>query len=266
MIGGYCSDESKVIPIQPPYIIFGGHTKVKKFINFNFIPGADGVKVLKPHTIINPKFFYYFLHVIKIPEKGYARHYQFIEKESIPVPKLDEQKAIVSKLEALLSELDNGKQLLITAQVQLAIYRQSLLKWAFEGKLTNSDVKDGESPEGWKWVSLNEVCSKIADIDHKMPTQVDSGYPYVSTKDFTATLKISFDNVKQISEKDFLNLSKKVKPERNDIIFPRYGTIGKNILIDFDKDFLVSYSCAIINLIKVMSYPNMFICILCRPK
>ncbi|MEI6138414.1 MAG: restriction endonuclease subunit S [Mariniphaga sp.] len=164
----------------------------------------------------------------------------------ILLPPLPEQLAIVSRIEELLSDLENGKQQLIIAQQQLKIYRQSLLKWAFEGKLTNKVVKDGELPKGWKWVTLSEVCHKIGDIDHKMPKQLPSGYPYVSTKDFTDNLKISFDNAKFISEEDYLSLGRKIKPERGDIIFPRYGTIGKNILIDFDKEFLVSYSCAVV--------------------
>jgi restriction endonuclease S subunit len=105
---------------------------------------------------------------------------------------------------------------------------------------------NGELPSGWKWVKLEEVCNKIGDIDHKMPKQASSGYPYVSTKDFTDDLKISFDNAKFISKNDYLNLSRKIKPEKGDIIFPRYGTIGKNILVNFDKEFLVSYSCAIV--------------------
>ncbi|MEO7311592.1 MAG: restriction endonuclease subunit S [Chitinophagaceae bacterium] len=101
-------------------------------------------------------------------------------------------------------------------------------------------------PKDWKWVTFNDVCIKIGDIDHKMPKQLLTGYPYVSTKDFTDDLKISFNRAKYISEEDYLNLSRKIKPEKGDIIFPRYGTIGKNILIDFDKEFLVSYSCAIV--------------------
>lgn len=101
-------------------------------------------------------------------------------------------------------------------------------------------------PLGWKWVTMNDVCNKIGDIDHKMPQQLETGYPYVSTKDFTDDLKISFDKAKYISKEDYLNLSRKIKPEKGDIIFPRYGTIGKNILIDFDKEFLVSYSCAVV--------------------
>jgi type I restriction enzyme S subunit len=77
------------------------------------------------------------------------------------VPPLPEQVAIVAKIEELLSELENGKQQLLTAQQQLKVYRQSLLKWAFEGKLTNKNVKDGELPKGWKWVMLGEVIDFV---------------------------------------------------------------------------------------------------------
>ena len=164
----------------------------------------------------------------------------------IPLAPRKTQQAIVSKIEELFSELDKGIEDLKTAQQQLKTYRQSVLKWAFEGKLTNENVKDCELPKGWEWTTFEKVCIKIGDIDHKMPKQLEKGYPYVSTKDFTNDLKISFDNAKYISEEDYLNLSRKIKPEKGDIIFPRYGTIGKNILVDFDKEFLVSYSCAVV--------------------
>jgi len=171
---------------------------------------------------------------------------QFLENYILPLPPSEQQKQIVSKIEELFSELDKSIEELKTAQQQLKVYRQAVLKLAFEGRLTNGDVKEGELPQGWKWVRMNDVCTKIGDIDHKMPKQLSTGYPYVSTKDFTDNLKISFDKAKYISKDDYLNLSRKIKPERGDIIFPRYGTIGKNILVDFDKEFLVSYSCAVV--------------------
>ena len=79
------------------------------------------------------------------------------EKLKIVVPPLVEQQLIVSKIEELLSDLDNGKKQLLTAQQQLKVYRQSLLKWAFEGKLTNINVKEGELPKGWHIKILDEL-------------------------------------------------------------------------------------------------------------
>jgi type I restriction enzyme S subunit len=79
------------------------------------------------------------------------------ETIKIAIPPLAEQQRIVAKIEELFSELDKGIETLKTAQQQLKIYRQAVLKYAFEGKLTNPDVKEGELPEGW-------VISKSGDI------------------------------------------------------------------------------------------------------
>ncbi len=67
-----------------------------------------------------------------------------------PLPPLAEQERIVAKIEELFSELDAGIESLKTAQAQLKIYRQAVLKYAFEGKLTNENVNEGELPKGWK--------------------------------------------------------------------------------------------------------------------
>ncbi len=113
-----------------------------------------------------------------------------------------------------------------------------------EKETVYSSIKD--LPDGWKWAKLDDVCTKIGDIDHKMQKSTDEGYPYIMTKNLTDELEISFANVKDISEVDYLSLSKKIKPEKGDIIFPRYGTIGKNVLVNTDRKFLISYSCAIL--------------------
>ena len=55
---------------------------------------------------------------------------------SIDLPPLNEQRRIVAKIEELFSEIDKGVESLKTAKVQLQVYRQALLKHAFEGKLT----------------------------------------------------------------------------------------------------------------------------------
>jgi type I restriction enzyme S subunit len=84
-----------------------------------------------------------------------------VRKFRIPLPPLKTQQQIVSKIEELFSELDKGIEELKTAQQQLKVYRQAVLKWAFEGKLTNEDVKDGELPEGWRLSVLGNYIKHI---------------------------------------------------------------------------------------------------------
>lgn len=60
----------------------------------------------------------------------------------IPVAPLNEQKRIVAKIEELFTELDKGVESLKKAREQLKVYRQALLKQAFEGKLTEQWRKD----------------------------------------------------------------------------------------------------------------------------
>ena len=74
-----------------------------------------------------------------------------------PLPPLSTQHLIVAKIEDLFSELDKGIENLKLAQQQLKIYRQSVLKWAFEGKLTNANVNEGELSKGWNWIKSGEL-------------------------------------------------------------------------------------------------------------
>ncbi|MEA2074331.1 MAG: restriction endonuclease subunit S [Euryarchaeota archaeon] len=142
-IGGFTNDESKLLNCTLPALVFGDHTKIVKLVNYKFAPGADGVKVVAPRKFFNAKLFEFFTKIlaIKIPDKGYARHFQYIEKYRIPLPPLPEQRAIVAKIEQLFSDLDNGIANFEKAQEQLKIYRQAVLKNACEGKLVPTEAE-----------------------------------------------------------------------------------------------------------------------------
>lgn len=162
LIGGYFDDEELLVPGEPPFIVFGDHTKAKKYINFRFIAGGDGLKVLKAKGFFDPKLFFYFIHSIKLPDKGYARHFQYLEKSKIPIPPLPEQQRIIFKIEKLFSELDKGIESLRIAQQQLKVYRQAVLKWAFEGKLTEDWRKEqGIKEDTWSRHKLGDYIEKI---------------------------------------------------------------------------------------------------------
>jgi type I restriction enzyme S subunit len=137
-IGGYSDKKEKLVNCELPVLVFGDHTRVVKFVNQPFASGADGIKVLQPQHFYNPRLLEYFTRHIAthLTNHGYARHYQHLVKSIIPLPPVNEQHRIVAKIEELFSELDKGIENLKTAQAQLKVYRQALLKHAFEGKLT----------------------------------------------------------------------------------------------------------------------------------
>jgi type I restriction enzyme S subunit len=88
--------------------------------------------------------------------------------KQIPVlnPPLTEQHKIVAKIEELFSELDKGVENLRKTKEQIRTYWQSVLAFAFSGRLTPElKIENGELriennfqlPPGWKWVKLGEV-------------------------------------------------------------------------------------------------------------
>jgi type I restriction enzyme S subunit len=113
-----------------------------------------------------------------------------------------------------------------------------------------------ELPQTWRWVRWDTIALKIGDIDHKMPDAVTKGIPYVSPRDFLPNNKIDFNHAKQVSIEDFIRLSAKIKPEAGDLIYPRYGTIGENRLVQVHRDFLVSYSCAVVKVLHAFISPS----------
>ena len=70
------------------------------------------------------------------------------EETAFRLPPLNEQRRIAAKIDELLSEFDKGVESLKTARTQLAVYRQSVLKRAFQGKLTAQWRKENrDTPE-----------------------------------------------------------------------------------------------------------------------
>lgn len=81
-----------------------------------------------------------------------------LSKLLVPIPPIYEQHRIVSKLEKLFTKLDAGIDALKKTKIQLKNYRQSILKYAFEGKLT----------ESWRNSHRNEIeLDSIDSGEHK---------------------------------------------------------------------------------------------------
>ena len=106
IINGYTNDENLIFKINSPIIIFGDHTRRLKYIDFNFVLGADGAKIIKPKSEINVKFFYYYLTLMMPKNIGYARHYKLLKNIKFNIPSLAEQQHIVDKLEATFTDIE----------------------------------------------------------------------------------------------------------------------------------------------------------------
>jgi len=114
------------------------------------IPGAIGSTIAKIYIPLNCKtFLYYFLsskyEEINAQVKGSGTPHvnpQLLWNYLFPLPPLPEQHRIVAKIEQLFSALDKGVAELKAAKKKLELYRQSLLKAAFEGRLTEKWRRD----------------------------------------------------------------------------------------------------------------------------
>lgn len=101
-IRGYCNDAEKVIKVDSPIIIFGDHTRETKLIDFDFIVGADGVKILKPIEVL-PSYYFWSLQWLPINNRDYGRHFKLLRNSLLPLPPLAEQHRIVNKVNELMA-------------------------------------------------------------------------------------------------------------------------------------------------------------------
>ena len=114
----------------------------------NLSPGTvcigRGLTAIRPSEILNLKYLLHYFRYFEaqLQQKGTGTTFKAITQDviknlEVPIPPLDEQERIVSRIEELFSELDNGVETLRKIKQQLAVYRQAVLKKAFEGKLTS---------------------------------------------------------------------------------------------------------------------------------
>ena len=116
-IAGWVDDADRVCHPDTGVVVFGDHTRAIKFVDFPFVIGADGAKVLTPSKRFDPLFFSELLRLLPIPELGYSRHMREVKKMMLPCPSLERQtdfsdrlstsKATRNKYEAALAMADN---------------------------------------------------------------------------------------------------------------------------------------------------------------
>jgi type I restriction enzyme, S subunit len=152
-INGYWDNEEDLFKVDKPVVIFGDHTQVIKYVDFDFVLGADGVKILKPKDKIDSKYFYYFLQNIDLGSLGYARHYRLLKEINVAYPKsLPEQQRIVFILDEAFAAIAKAKA---NAEQNLKSTKE-LFKSYLQGVFENGS---------WETKKLGEVLVKTETVD-----------------------------------------------------------------------------------------------------
>ena len=173
------------------------------------------------NLLLNEKFYSYCQLMAGGGAQGNISPSQ-IQKYEIPLPPLEVQQGIVKQLDSYQKIIDGAKQVITHYEPEIRI------------------------DPSWERVELGEVCKKITDGSHFSPSTVDKGYPYITVKDIVHD-EIIFAECRFINEDDYYKLVKNgCKPQKNDILFSKDGTVGKVTLIDYDRDFVVLSSLAIV--------------------
>jgi type I restriction enzyme S subunit len=160
-IDGFSDDSEKLLKINQPIILFGDHSKTLKYIDFDFIVGADGTKLLQVLKC-NSKYIYYVLmcYINSLETRNYGRHFKLLSSRLVPVPSLAEQKRIVEKLDELLPLIDDlekdENKLNELMQKFPESMETSILKAAIQGKLTDQLLDDGHSIDEYNQIKLEK--------------------------------------------------------------------------------------------------------------
>ncbi|MDO4856997.1 MAG: restriction endonuclease subunit S [Thermoguttaceae bacterium] len=106
-IDGYWNQDSDVIKVDSPLVIFGDHTRITKYVDFDFVQGADGIKILRASNEVVPRYLFYAIQNCNFKSLGYARHFKILKKEEIVFPQsLEEQKRIVRIIDKAFEKID----------------------------------------------------------------------------------------------------------------------------------------------------------------
>ncbi len=155
----------------------------------------------------------------------------------IPLPPLDEQRRIVTRIEGLATKVAEARRLR-----RVAIEEASAFPPAYLG------VKFRELANRHPVQPLGDLSSHIVDGPHQTPTYLHdaNGVPFVTVKNMVSG-KLSFQNLNYVSREDHREFSRRCRAERGDVLYSKDGaTKGRPCYVDTDEEFSFFVSVALI--------------------
>ncbi|WP_137719636.1 restriction endonuclease subunit S [Methylobacillus flagellatus] len=198
-IEGWTNRKDLLISPSPSLVLYGGHTRRAKYVDFPFVLGPN-VKVLEAidKAALDHRYLFYFLSGLRVKSRGYADHFPEVKRRSIPLLPLNDQVRtahLLGKVERLISQRKEHLQQL-----------DDLLKSVFL-EMFGDPVRNDK---GWDTEPFSQV-GKFTSGGTPSKSRDDfwiGEYPWVSPKDMKVP-KI-FDSEDHISAKVFDETSLKL--------------------------------------------------------
>ncbi|MCC7510091.1 MAG: restriction endonuclease subunit S [Planctomycetes bacterium] len=158
-LAGFTDESSKVVRDGLPVIVFGDHTRCFKFVDFPFALGADGTKVVKADPArFDAKFFYFACLNLKLPSRGYNRHFKLLKESTINFPvELLEQRRIAGVLGLVQHAIAQQERLAeLTAELKQALMHKLFTEGTRGERQKATEI--GPVPESWEAEPLGACC------------------------------------------------------------------------------------------------------------
>lgn len=203
--------------------------------------------ILKAKDITNNKFVCYFLNQLNYKPyvSGTTRlklNQSSMKQIQIPLPSVAEQREIVNEIERRFEKLDKAIENFRQILKNLKLYRQSVLKFAFDGKFTNPNLTN------WQTKPLGEVCEILGDGLHGTPKYSDNGeYFFING----SNLKDEFINLSNNTKKVKFEEFEKYKKDFTDrtVFVSINGTLGNTAFYN-GENIILGKSVCYLNLKK----------------
>ncbi|MDX1722252.1 MAG: restriction endonuclease subunit S [Pseudomonas sp.] len=131
IVGFSDNEEKRFRNTDEGVIVFGDHTCIVKFVDFDFLIGADGTQVLHGMEGQSTRFHAFQLQYRGVEPTGYNRHFKFLKERSFQAPLLDEQNAVA----AVLSDMDSELAALETRRDKAHQLKQGMMQELLTGRI-----------------------------------------------------------------------------------------------------------------------------------
>lgn len=162
---------------------------------------------------------------------GIVRNFQ------LPVlPRMD-QKNIGDCLKAYDDLIENNRRrIALLEEAARLLYREWFVHFRFPGA-EHVKIADG-MPEGWEDVRLQDACSLVTDGTHDSPKLQSEGVPFIKGKHISSG-DVDFEGCDYISVEDHAKCSKRVLPQKFDVLLSNIGSIGDSAQVLTEREFSI---------------------------